>query len=992
MPLLRSTVNLIASFAVLCVPLIAGAISGDRDGSNNDVLGRTFATSIKPFVDAYCVDCHSGPRPKSKFDISPYTSVKKVIDDFGHWGEVLDKLTAGEMPPDDEEKQPTAEQRTNVVQWIRAVMRREAERHAGDPGIVLARRLSNAEYDYTIRDLTGVDIRPTREFPIDPANEAGFDNTGESLSLSPALLKKYLEAARNVTEHLVLLPDGFTFAPFTVMTDTDRDKYCVQRIIDFYKRQPTDLADYFFAAWKLKSTGSTNVTDQEIETTAVNAGISTKYLHAVWRILTGDEFNAGPIAALRIHWRALPMLGSATDAEVRAQCRNLGDEVQNLRAKLAIHIPFLISKGIHNGCQAFVLWHNRHQAAVRRALNTDVLHIDNSDVDQASQHDPELTLASAKSERAEQMAAFQKFCSVFPDAFYISERGREFLNDPKELANEKGRFLSAGFHSMMGYFRDDQPLCELVLSESELSELNELWTELDFVTSAPMRQHTGLVWFERTDSGFMRGAEFDFARAEDKDVTSEAKIQQLAEVYLAKAIRLGAGEQAQEAIKEHFTNINASIRKVEKERIDAEPSHLRALEQFAERAYRRPLSEAEKKDLMDFYRAQKAAEDGSHDEAVRDTLMSILVSPYFWYRVDQPSDQPGIHPLTDLALASRLSYFLWSSMPDDELRAVAAAGKLHNPDVLLAQTRRMLNDQKARALAVEFGGNWLGFRQFENHNSVDRQRFPMFNNELRESMFQEPIHFLTYVVQKDRPILDLLFADYTFVDSVLAAHYGVDKPDLKTGQWAMLQPANQYGRGGLLPMAVFQTANSPGLRTSPVKRGNWVVKQLLGEHIPAPPPNVPKLPDNEGIGKLTLRQQLERHRQDKNCAACHKHFDSIGLAFEGYGPVGERRTLDLGGRPVDVHAEFPGGGEGSGLEGLKDYLRDRRQGEFVDNFCRKLFSYALGRTLILSDDPTIETMEQKLKADGYRIQSLIESIVTSPQFLTRRGRLDLANN
>ena len=295
----------------------------------------------------------------------------------------------------------------------------------------------------------------------------------------------------------------------------------------------------------------------------------------------------------------------------------------------------------------------------------------------------------------------------------------------------------------------------------------------------------------------------------------------------------------------------------------------------------------------------------------------------------------------------------------------------------------MLRDPKARGLATEFGGNWLDFRRFEEHNAVDRERFPTFDDDLRRAMFEEPVRFFLDLAREDRSVLDFLYADHTFVNPALARHYGM--PVRRTGRWVRVEDADKYGRGGLLPMAVFLTKNAPGLRTSPVKRGYWVVRRLLGEHIPAPPAEVPELPGDEAkLGEQTLREALARHREDKSCAGCHDKFDAIGLVFEGYGPIGERRTKDLGGRPVDTRATFPGGGEGAGLEGLRAYLRDRRQDEFVDNLCRKLLAYALGRSLLLSDEATVDDMRTKLKANGYRFGVLVECIVTSPQFLNRR--------
>jgi hypothetical protein len=322
---------------------------------------------------------------------------------------------------------------------------------------------------------------------------------------------------------------------------------------------------------------------------------------------------------------------------------------------------------------------------------------------------------------------------------------------------------------------------------------------------------------------------------------------------------------------------------------------------------------------------------------------------------------------------------------------LAGANSLHEPETLMAQTRRMLRDPKALGLATEFLGNWLDFRRFEEHNSVDRERFPMFDDQLRAAMYQEPIRFFANIVAEDRSLLDLIDSKRTFVNPVLAAHYGIDglewgNPN-DTEAWQMVEDARAYGRGGLLSMAVFLTKNAPGLRTSPVKRGYWVVRRLLGERIPPPPPNVPELPEDESqLGDLTLRETLALHREHSSCAGCHNRIDSIGLVFEGFGPVGERRELDLGGRPVDTSAQFPDGSQRDGVEDLRDYLRERRQLDFVDSFNRKLLSYALGRSLQLSDETLLEAMRSQLQANDFRIGAAFETIVISPQFLNKRGR------
>jgi hypothetical protein len=287
---------------------------------------------------------------------------------------------------------------------------------------------------------------------------------------------------------------------------------------------------------------------------------------------------------------------------------------------------------------------------------------------------------------------------------------------------------------------------------------------------------------------------------------------------------------------------------------------------------------------------------------------------------------------------------------------------------------------------LEFVGNWLDFRRFDEHNAVDRDRFPAFNNELRAAMFEEPQRFLMDTFQKDRSVLELVYGKYTFVNASLAKHYGMT--DIKTTEndWVRVPDADRYGRGGLMPMGVFLTKNSPGLRTSPVKRGYWVVRRLLGEYIPPPPAAVPELPKDESkLGERTLRQALEQHRANPACASCHARFDSYGLVFEGYGPIGERRSTDLGGKPVDTRAPFPGGVERSGLSDLRDFIRQKREKDFVDTLNRKLLSYALGRSLQPSDDSTLSSMQQRLAASGNRFSTLIETIITSQQFRYRRA-------
>ncbi len=946
-----------------------------------------FHQTVRPFLETYCVECHGGDKPEAELDLSKITTFAAVKSDPVRWEQVRERISAGEMPPDDAKKHPSTGQQQPVLAWLEAMHADEIQRHAGDPGIVLARRLSNAEYDYTIRDLTGFDIRPTKEFPVDPANEAGFDNSGESLAMSPSLVTKYLDAARTVADHLVFTPDGLRFAPYAMTTDEDRDKYAVHRVVDFYLKQSLDFADFLAAAWRFQHRSELGRATTSLAEFAQQAGLSPKYLQTFWGLLQ-EPNAAGPIVALQSRWRALPPpAGGLEPAALRDGCVALRDFIKKVRPLVKSEFDNLgTNRRIAPGSQTLVLWKDQQYAVHRTTYAGNA-----QKVDWAEFQEPALLPPANEADRARYEESFQRFCAVIPDAFFISERARMFLTNPKDIASDLAghRLLTAGFHSQMGYFRDDVPLYNMVLDPAQQRELDRLWTELDFITHAPLRQFRQFIWFERAEPpSYMNTPEFRTFRSEDDDITTEPKLKELARVYIEKAEKLQIDTAPMKAVTDYFTSINAAIRALEAAQLAAEPKHLESLLGFAEKASRRPLAAGEREELKAFYRKLRG-EGLSHEDAIRDTAVSVLMSPSFTYRVDLPrpngADPRGIQPLTDYELANRLSYFLWASMPDDELLAQAAAGRLHQPDVLIAQVRRMLQDRRVRGLATEFGGNWLDIRRFEEHNAVDRERFPMFTNELRAAMFEEPIQFLVDVMHRDGSVLDFVYGRHTFVNGILAKHYGMPVPAVAPELWTRVDGADKFQRGGLLPMAVFQTKHAPGLRTSPVKRGHWVVTKLLGEHIPAPPPNVPVLPTDETkLGDLTLRQTLAKHREDKNCASCHNKFDSLGLVFEGYGPVGEVRTTDLAGRPAETTATFPDGTEGSGLTGLQTYIRQRVEHEFLDNLSRKLMVFALGRTLRPADELVITDLRQKLARNGNRFSTLVEGIVTSPQFLHKR--------
>jgi hypothetical protein len=962
--------------------------------ANEEAIGEEFARQIEPFLQTYCNDCHSGADPEAKFDTSIYQTPQQVTASWDSWKAIVARVESGEMPPAEAGVVPTSEERSMLAEWTGRFRQAEARRTQGDPGPVSIRRLSNAEWNYSIRDLTGVDIQPASDFPVDPANEAGFDNSAESLTMSPALVNKYLNAARKVSEHLLLTPEGIRFAPFPVVTDTDRDKYCVQRIVDFYQRQPTQLADYLVACYELQKGSQASPGDAEFDTTAERLLLSESYLRTVWLALRGDAAHFGPLRNIQQEFNRICETANVdreraerrTSNGVRKDFRQLAKQIAEERKRFQPQFANLPSPpGMNGGSQSLVLWKNRQMAAHR--LSCRVTTVDQADVDAVFNAD-ELTQWNDASVdlRSHMLDDLQRFCGTFPDAFYIQERGRAHI-DAKEAEREgKGRLLSAGFHSMMGYFRDDQPLYDLVLDEAGRKELDRLWYELDFIANVPFRQYSGFIWFERAESSFINEPAFHFIRAEDRSAAEEATFNKFAEVYLDKVRRTAQNDTVIEAVEFHFRDTNRRLREMEKELEEARPGQLEALLEFAGRAFRRQLSADERSGWEEFYQVSFEQAGFDHRSAMEDTLVAILVSPNHLFRWDLQASETAAVPLNNVELASRLSYFLWSSTPDERLLALAAADKLTDEGVRRDEARRMLADPRVRGMVKEFLGNWLDFRRFESHNGVDRNQFPQFNDVLRQAMADEPIEFFSDLLARDGSLLELLDSQHVVVNQVLAEHYGLEFDSQRGDGWHRIALQGREDRGGLIPMAVFLTQNSPGLRTSPVKRGYWVVRKLLGETIPPPPPGVPELPSSEHqLGALTLREVLAKHREHPSCASCHDRFDAFGLVLEGFDPIGRPRETDLAGRAVLVEAEMPNGQLTSGLSGLRDYISKHRLNDFRRHFCESLLSYGLGRTLILPDDLLVEEMMVALKEHDDRVLPVIEVILNSPQFLQKRA-------
>ncbi len=408
---------------------------------------------------------------------------------------------------------------------------------------------------------------------------------------------------------------------------------------------------------------------------------------------------------------------------------------------------------------------------------------------------------------------------------------------------------------------------------------------------------------------------------------------------------------------------------------DETPCARQIIATVARRAYRRPVADADVETLMGFFEAGRKR--GGFDAGIQQALARVLVGPRFVFRFESDPENlspGGAHRISDLELASRLSFFLWSSIPDDELLSVASQGKLHDPAMLERQTRRMLADARSESLVTNFGGQWLYLRELKNQRPESKE----FNENLRDSFKRETELFFDSIIREDHSVLDLLSANYSFVDERLAHHYGISNVHGSQFRRVIL-PEN---RRGLLGQGSILLVTSVANRTSPVARGKWILENLMGSPPPLPPPNVPPLKESAGQTQaVSVRQRMEQHRNNAACAACHKIMDPIGFSLENYDLIGKWRTADEG-APIDVSGQLVDGTKVEGPGGLRQALLSRPD-VFVSTLTEKLLTYALGRGIRYYDMPAVRAITREAAKNDYKFSSLISGIVRSTPFLMR---------
>ena len=995
-----------------------------------------YADKILPILKDSCLNCHSTKKQKGDVDLEQFASVADIRRSPKVWEAVLEQVASGEMPPKKEKALSTAAKKT-LLDWTRLTLEGVALANAGDPGPVVLRRLSNSEYTYAIQDLTRVpSLDPAREFPVDGSAGEGFTNVGAALVMSPGLLSKYLDAGKDVAQHAVLLPDGIAFSDKTTKRDWTNEK--IAAIKAFYARYSVagKVESVLVQGNKVDLVGgdgrlplelylSATLTHRDVlrsgrktvEQVAQELGLNARYLGALWTSMNGDTASIF-LDPIRADWRkALPADVPVLAASIKAWQASLwrfgaighigkvnGPKGWQLpvdpvvaREDFRVAIPagdspkvYLTSANLHSD-RASLVW-SKARVVVKGKPDAAVA------IPAGKPSGPNTVIEVALPAGLPKGAEFLVECHLPKEASGAACVQARVTTTPSAVSGrifptgapinkKKGGKWSDG-EGAMGF---SAPLLvteggaaqrELLRSAQEFRDIFP--SALCYARVVPVDEVVTLTLFYREDDSLRRlmlddkaAAELDRLWSDLRFISQEALLQVESFESLYQFATQDANPNAFEPLREPIMRRAAEF---QQELLAAEPKHVDAVVRLAAEAWRRPLKEGEAEQLRSLYQDLRKQEL-PHDLAVRRLIARVLVSSAFLYRGEKAAAGEKAAPVNDWELATRLSFFLWSSAPDAELRGLAASGKLHEPEVLAAQMRRMVKDARSVRLAREFGCQWLHVRDVATLDEKSERHFPTFVS-LRGDMQEEAERFFADLFQQDRPVLSLLNADHVFVNGPMARHYGLKV----TGEgWQRVEGVRAQGRGGILAFAATLAKQSGASRTSPILRGNWLSEVLLGEKLPRPPKDVPILPETAPQG-LTERQLIEKHSSDPACARCHQRVDPFGFALEGFDAIGRARSKDAAGLDIDTRTVLPGGMAVDGLNGLRDYLLTRRQDDFLRQFSRKLLGYALGRSVQLSDKPLLDAMVARLKDGEGRVGGALELIVRSPQFREVRGR------
>lgn len=1078
---------LLLPVAVLMSAVLIPVEVGMADGLTPDA---------KQIVKNFCIDCHNAGEMQGGMNLEQLSHPIDWGSRFKTIERLIQVIQSQTMPPKDHPL-PSESQRLFLTNELKTGLDRYVRSHEGDPGESILRRLTSAEYAYTLKDITGLELGMERSFVNDGVGGEGFTNVGTAQFVEDASIVRYLEAAKRVSDHAVIGAGPLRF--FADAGETGRELSAMRRISDIYRRygfrtgagegaEPFGLDLYWralFVAWQYEHRmllGLETVTLQEL---AVRESISPRLCEHVSNLMQSP--NAGfPLSIIIDAWRSLPrpaLGGELTQIkEIRSRCAVIGQTIREWQSMLAdgagdeeeasvltsgirqVHprnrlradinwregvtvAAFEISvsaASTENAAEAITVWkepkirfrkmdgRNGEFAFLSKHLTTNSGEslrfskhpsggtIGEHDFVLPGQTTVHLEMAVPEGTRSAQldvtveldliqgenrivrcrlsdghvegetaaetgatsslladpnhphvqqwMEDVARFAQLLPEVSHREPAPSDRDPIPTLFDNTYNKPERNHFHTAIKYSRDDRFLVKHILDDTQRAELDEAWTDL----LTAFDYHAQLIRFVTKK----------FADANPQENRKDLELAQLTPDSLSVVAS---------PIRETVRNIYNEYCTMQQRLREAEDGHLVDTLKFCELAWRRRLTDTDRSALTNYYSGLRSESKLDHRTALRQLIARILVAPDFLYRIESSCDPSQntvtlagnrLIQLNDRELANRLSYFLWSSNPDAELVQLAEANRLRDPQVLEEQTRRMLKDPKARRMATEFFGQWLGFYRFDDFRGIDASRFPEFTTSLQRAMYDEAITFFEHIVRENRPLNEILFADYTFVNAELATHYQLDSTGLPLATTQQVRSVASRHRGGLLGLGAIHAITSAPLRTSAVKRGDWVLRRIIGSPVPPPPADVGSISaDDIQADGLTVRKRLELHRENNSCLTCHSRIDPLGFALEHFDPIGRWRENYRDGLAIDASGVLTDGTEIRGLRGLLDYLRIE-QTNFERNLASKLLGYALGRGELASDRPLLDQMQSRAASSG-SLAELVLCIVQSRQFQFR---------
>lgn len=994
---------------------------------------------VRPILRKYCTDCHGNKKRRAGLNFETYKSDKDVVVDIHKWFSVIDQVETGVMPPEDHKVRPTGVEIETLTSWIRKTIDEFDYESVKDPGRHTLRRFNKAEYDNTIRDLTGVDLQPAKFFSGDGGGGEGFDNNAEAMKMLPLMVEKYFKAARDISRHAeVSYMSGIrfgsdlspTFKPRTYLVRAERK--VTNFYNDFYDRLAkynprTQYRPYLMPAMKL-ALENPKVSHQEIYDLAMEKKLmpGVFYRWVIAFVNADKDIKSRRWDSHYGHWVLDPWLKlmerreSVTDEELQAFHDDFANKVQ-----MAVsHTRYTNLPGLDV------------KASIRE--DAKILYLSVGDMDDGNEfdrivlHDPKVTLKDGSTvylgdlELIEHQGEGAIHRDKFPDGkkfessaakeinrgFYIeapallsfklpagaksfkatmgmeksaTDKGsvQVYAKDEK-IPFPKGKHTHSHFYRGNGHFAVEEAkkwwvvysslvgygksagakeMIDVSLSKEDRARLDAVTHEVEVAKRTPIKEFFDFITKKNHGHLLTTAKEALPALTDLTDATAPKKLS--------------------EADRKKWDDLR---RKAEVFHDEMHGRIKDALLEFAGRAFRGPVNKEEVRKISGTYdRSMTKVDD--FQKAAQLTLQSMFTHPRFLFRTETEAPGKSASPVDDYAMASRLSYFLWSSMPDDTLMQLAKKGRLQDEKVLEEQVRRMLKDPKSISLAQEFASQWLGFRKILGEKQPDAKHFPTYTAELQDAMFQEAVLTFDDLVKQDKGVLEIVDSRTTFLNEPLAKHYGI--PGIEGGQMRRVELTTNQ-RGGFPAMASVLVATSYPARTSPVIRGQWILQALIGGKVPPPPDGVEINESKLSDKTLTKKERFAVHSTNPSCAICHDRIDPFGFTLENYDAIGRFRTKE-GDQPVDSTSQVMGGPKLNGLAGLKHYLKNDKRDAFLHQLSQKLLGFALGRSLEYYDESVIRNSVANLKANEHRFSALAVAIVKSYPFRYRREKEYLAH-